>query len=122
MTSRAALLFTSLLFSILLSFIMYTPWTILKWLDGVFLVGLFLLMASAVMALIEGRFFEAFTHSTKNFFAKVNKKEQVIRESEQRSENLPAYARSFPARKNFFYIGLLLSLSSFIISAVLFYF
>lgn len=121
MTSRIALLITSLLFSILLSFILYTPWTFLKLLDAVFLVGLFLLMAAAIMALIEGRFFEAFIQSTKNFFAKVNKKEQIIRESEQRSEFLPSYARSFPARKNFFYIGLALSIGSLIFSSALYY-
>ena len=121
MTSRAALLLISLFFSVLLSFALYTPWTFLKWLDAVFLVGLFLLMASAIMALIEGRFFDAFAHSTKNFFAKVNKKEQLIRESEQRKENLPGYARSFPARKTFFFAGLVLSFSSLILSALLYY-
>lgn len=121
MTSRIALFITSLLFSILLSFILYTPWTILKWLDAVFLVGLFLVMAAAIMALIEGRFFEAFFHSTKNFFAKVNKKEQLIRESELRSGNLSSYTRSFPARKSFFFIGLILSIGSLVLSAALYY-
>jgi hypothetical protein len=121
MTSRAVLLIISLFFSILLSFALYTPWTFLKWLDAVFLVGLFLLVISAVMALIEGRFFEAFVHSTKNFFAKVNKKEQLIRESEQRHGNQPGYVRSFPARKTFFYTGLALSFGSLILSALLYY-
>lgn len=121
MTSRAGILLISLFFSILLSFLMDSPWTVLKWLDAVFLIGLFLLMASAVMALIEGRFFDAFVHSTKNFFAKVNKKEQLIRESERRQENLHGYARSFPIRKSLFFAGLLMSLFGFILSAALYY-
>lgn len=121
MTSKPALISISLLLSILLAFILYTPLTLLKWLDAVFLIGLFLLMCSAVMGLIEGRFFEAFIHSTRNFFSKINKKEQIIRESEQRFETVYSFDRSFPARKNFLFVGLLLSLGGFIFSAALFY-
>lgn len=122
MTSKLILSFISISSSIILSFMLYTPWSFLKWLDSVFLVGLFLLMAAAIMSLIEGKFFEAFIHSTKNFFAKVNKKEQLIRESEKRSFENPSYEKVFPSRKNFFYIGLLLSAGSLLLSVALYYF
>lgn len=122
MTSKRILLATSLFSSIILSFILYTPWSFLKWLDAVFLVALFLLMAAAVMSLIEGKFFEAFIHSTKNFFAKVNKKEQLIRESEKRSFENPSFDKVYPARKNVFIIGMLLGIGSLLLSAVFYYY
>lgn len=122
MTSKPILLSASLFSSIILSFMLYTPWSIIKWLDALFLVGLGLLMAAAVMSLIEGKFFEAFIHSAKNFFAKVNKKEQMIRESEKRSFENPSFDKVFLARKNFFLIGMLLCAGSLLLSAALYYF
>lgn len=122
MTSKLILLSASVFSSIILSFMLYTPWSFLKWLDAIFLVGLVLLMAAAVMSLIEGKFFEAFIHSTKNFFAKVNKKEQLIRESEKRSFENPSYDKVFPARKNFFIIGMLLSAGSLLLSTAFYYY
>lgn len=121
MTSKLLLFSISIFSSIILSFMLYTPWSFLKWLDAIFLVGLLLLMAAAVMSLIEGRFFEAFIHSTKNFFAKVNKKEQLIRESEKRSFENPSFEKVFPARKNFFTIGMLLSAGSLLLSTAFYY-
>ncbi|HSP21691.1 MAG TPA: DUF3899 domain-containing protein [Planococcus sp. (in: firmicutes)] len=121
MTSKLLLFSISIFSSTILSFILYTPWSFLRWLDAVFLVALLLLMAAAIMSLIEGKFFEAFIHSTKNFFAKVNKKEQLIRESEKRSFENPSFNKVFPARKNFFIIGMLLSAGSLLLSTAFYY-
>lgn len=122
MTFKSTLFTLSLLASFILSFLPESAWSLIQWLDSAFLVGLFLLMIASAMLLIEGKFFSAFIQSTKNFFAKINKREQVIRESEKRPAEQVAYAKNFPSRKAFFQIGLLFFLLSLALSSALYFF
>jgi len=121
MTFKSTLFTLSLLASFILSFLPESAWSLVQWLDSAFLVGLFLLMIASAMLLIEGKFFYAFIQSTKNFFAKINKREQVIRESEKRATEPAAYAKNFPSRKAFFQIGLLFFLLSLTLSSALYF-
>ncbi|MGH2319136.1 DUF3899 domain-containing protein [uncultured Planococcus sp.] len=107
--------------SLVLPFFLYRQWTILTWFDALFLVGLLLVMIYFIMVLIEGQFFTAFLKSTRNFFAKVNKKDQLIRESEKRSFESADYRKEFPNRTSFLQIGLLFCLSSLLVSSALYY-
>ena len=122
MTFKFTLFALSLFGSFLLSFLLNGGWSFIHWLDAVFLIGLLLLMAGSVMLLIEGRFFIAFIQSTKNFFAKINKSEQLIRESEKRHADPVDYVKHFPSRKAFFQIGLLFSLASLVLSSAIYFF
>ncbi|WP_367281328.1 DUF3899 domain-containing protein [Planococcus shenhongbingii] len=122
MTFKLLLIFLSLLSSLLISFLFDSSWNFLKWLDAAFLVGLLLLMISSAMILIEGRFFVAFIQSTKNFFAKINKQEQLIRESEKRSAQPVIYVKRFPSRKAFFQVGMLFSIASLLVSSAIYFF
>ena len=107
--------------SLVLPFFLYTEWTIVTWFDALFLIGLLLIMIYFVMVLIEGQFFTAFLKSTRNFFAKVNKKDQLIRESEKRSFESVDYRKEFPNRTSFLQIGLVFCLSSLLVSSALYY-
>jgi len=122
MTFKSALPLLALLASFLLSILLGSSWSFAKWLDAAFLIGLLLLMIASVMVLIEGKFFDAFIHSTKNFFAKINKREQLIRESEKRTTEPAGYAKNFPSRKSFFQIGLLFCLVSLLLSSAIYFF
>lgn len=119
MNFKGFLFLASLGSSLVLPFFLYRQWTIMTWFDALFLVGLFLIMVYFVMVLIEGQFFTAFVKSTRNFFAKVNKKDQLIRESEKRSFESADYRKEFPNRTSFLQIGLVFCLSSLLVSFAL---
>ncbi|WP_223642528.1 DUF3899 domain-containing protein [Planococcus sp. 4-30] len=121
MNFKGFLFLVSLGSSLVLPFFLYRQWTILTWFDALFLVGLLLVMIYFIMVLIEGQFFTAFFKSTRNFFAKVNKKDQLIRESEKRSFESADYRKEFPNRISFLQIGLLFCLSSLLVSIALYY-
>ena len=121
MNFKSILCLISLGSSLILPFFLYKQWTLATWFDALFLVGLLLTMVYFVMVLIEGQFFTAFLKSTQNFFAKVNKKDQLIRESEKRSFESVDYRKEFPNRKSFLQIGLLFSIASLVISSALYY-
>ncbi|MDJ0331362.1 DUF3899 domain-containing protein [Planococcus sp. S3-L1] len=116
MNFKAILLLTSLSISMLLSFFLYKSWSLINWANALFLVGLLLIMIYSMMILIEGQFFTAFLTSTRNFFAKINKKDQVIQESEKRSLIPVTYRREFPNRKSFLQIGLFFCIGSLLVS------
>ena len=107
--------------SLVLPFFLYRQWTIATWFDALFLVGLLLIMIYSIMVLIEGQFFTAFLKSTRNFFAKVNKKDQLIRESEKRPFDPVDYRKEFPNRSSFLQLGLIFSIGSLVISSALYY-
>lgn len=112
----------SLIASLLMSFFHNPSFTILTWLDSLFLVGLILLLTSSILSLIEGRFFTAFISSFRHFYATISKKEEVIRESENRVNGPISYQRKFPTKLAFFKIGILLCLVSLVASTLLYYF
>jgi hypothetical protein len=117
------ILFTiSLIVSLSLPFLLHHSWSFSKWLDSVFLVGLFMLIIFAIMVLIEAQFFNAFIKSFKHFLGRINKKEQLIRESEKRSNNQVIYQKSFPSRKSFLKVGLLFCIVSLLASSAIYYF
>jgi membrane-bound ClpP family serine protease len=123
MKFRNILIITSILASYFLSFLLYKSSSISKWLDALFLVGLLLLIISAIMTLIEAQFFIAFIKSFKHFFSRVNKKEQVIREIEKRQNyTTVVYQKKFPSRKLFFVIGILFCFASLLVSSIIYYF
>lgn len=121
MKFRNRLIFTSIFASYFMSVLLYPSWNISKWLDALFLVGLLLLVISAIMILIEAEFFIAFIKSFKNFFGRINKKEQLIRESEKR-DTMVVYRKNFPSRKLFFQIGILFCTASLLVSSIIYYF
>jgi hypothetical protein len=122
MKFRNILITTSLVVSLSLPFLLHQSWSFSKWMDSLFLVGLLLLIIYAIMVLIEAEFFTAFIKSFKHFYGRINKKEQLIRESEKRSDDSVMYRKSFPSRKSFFEIGLLLCTVSLLASSALYYF
>jgi hypothetical protein len=122
MTFKSTLLLLGLLSSFIFSFLLDNGWSFTSWLDAAFLIGLLLLMISSAMTLIEGQFFVAFIQSAKNFFAKTNKREQLIRESERRTTQPASYSKTFPSRKSFFHIGLLFCLVSLLLSSAIYFF
>ena len=121
MNFRNILITISLVVSLSLSFLLHPSWSLSKWLDSLFLVGLLLLVIYAIIVLIEAEFFSAFIKSFKHFYSRINKKEQLIRESEKRSTDTVNYEKSFPYKKSFFEIGLLFSTVGFLASAVIYY-
>lgn len=121
MNFKRILFLISLGSSLALPFFLYRQWSIAKWFDALFLVGLLLLMVYFIMVLIEGQFFTAFLKSSRNFFAKVNKEDQLIRESEKRSLDRVDYRKEFPNRNSFLQVGLLFSIGSLVISSALYY-
>lgn len=122
MKFRNILFTTSLIVSLSLSFLLHQSWSFSKWLDSLFLIGLLLLIIYAIMVLIEAEFFNAFIKSFKHFLVRINKKEQLIRESEKRSNNTIIYRKYFPSRKSFFEIGLLFCTVSLLASSAIYYF
>ena len=122
MKFRNILFTTSLIVSLSLSFLLHQSWSLSKWLDSLFLIGLLLLIIYAIMVLIEAEFFNAFIKSFKHFLGRINKKEQLIRESEKRSNNTIIYRKYFPSRKSFFEIGLLFCSVSLLASSAIYYF
>ncbi len=122
MKFRNRLIATSLLATLALSFLLHKSWSLTKWLDSIFLVGLLLLVIYALMILIEAEFFNAFIKSFKHFYGRINKKEQLIRESERRSHDTVSFRKSFPSRKSFFEIGLLFCIVSLLASTAIYYF
>lgn len=122
MTNKYLILLGSLLASLALPFLLNGPWNLLKWLDAVFLVGLLLIMAALAMILIEGEFFNAFIKSFKNFFSRIDRKEQHIRESERRTADSVGYQKKFPIRKDVLFIGIFFCLSSLMLSSAIYYF
>ncbi len=121
MNFKGILFLISLGSSLVLPFFLYRHWSIATWFDALFLVGLLLIMVYSVMILIEGQFFSAFLKSTRNFFAKTNKKDQLIRESEKRSVESVEYQHQFPNQKSFLQIGLIFCIGSLLISSALYY-
>ncbi len=121
MNFRVSLLLISLSASLLLSFFLHKSWSFATWFDALFLVGLLLIIAYSTMLLIEGQFFNAFLKSTRNFFAKTNKKDQLIQESEKRLLIPIAYRREFPNRTSFLQIGLSFCVGSLLISFALYF-
>lgn len=121
MNFKRILFFISFVISLVLPFFLHSLWTLAKWIDALFLIGLLLLMIYSVMLLIEGQFFTAFFKSTRNFFAKVNKKDQLIQESEKRTTYSVDYHREFPNRNAFLKIGLLFSIGSLVVSVTYFF-
>lgn len=122
MKFRIVLFFTSLIASFFLTYLIYQTLSIYKWLDTLFLVGLLLLVISAILLLIEGQFFNAFINSSKYFFSRVNRREQVIRESELRPDLTVGYQKKYPSRRFFFEIGILFCAVSFVVSTIIYYF
>jgi small-conductance mechanosensitive channel len=122
MTRKLIILLGSLLASFAFSFLLHGSLTLANWLDAVFLVGLLLIMAAAVLVLIEAEFFNAFIKSFKNFFSRVNSKEKYIRESERRTAEAAGYRKEFPIRKELLFIGIFLCLASLILSSAFYYF
>ena len=122
MNFRNILITISLVVSLSLSFLLRPSWSLSKWLDSLFLVGLLLLVIYAIIVLIEAAFFSGFIKSFKHFYGRINKKEQLIRESEKRSTDTVNYKKRFPYKKSFFEIGLLFSIVGFLASAVIYYF
>ena len=121
MNFKNSVCFVSLGSSLVLPFFLYRQWTVATWFDALFLVGLLLIIIYSVMVLIEGQFFTAFLKSTRNFFAKVNKKDQLIRESEKRSFDRVDYRKEFPNRSSFLQLGLIFSISSLVLSSAFYY-
>ncbi|WP_038702084.1 DUF3899 domain-containing protein [Planococcus sp. PAMC 21323] len=121
MNFKLILFFVSLSISFVLPFLLYEQWTLATWFDALFLIGLLLMMIYSGMILIEGEFFSAFLKSTRNFFAKTNKKDQLIRESEKRSLESVSFRREFPHRSAFLQIGLLFSIGSLLVSSAIYF-
>ncbi len=122
MNFRNILITISLVVSLSLSFLLHPSWTLSKWLDSLFLVGLLLLVIYAIMILMEAEFFTAFIKSFKHFYGRINKKEQIIRESEQRSNDVVSYQKSFPNKKSFFEIGVIFCTVGLLVSTAVYYF
>ena len=113
---------TSLLLSLVTPFFFYQSWSLLYWLDSLFLIGLVLLMIGGGMQIIEGQFFTAFIRSSKHFFKTISKKEQVIQEVEgKKEEKTLGYRKSFPSAKIYWFVGLSFCLISFLFSALTVY-
>jgi len=122
-TCALPILFTiSLVVSLSLSFLLHQSWSLSKWLDSLFLVGLLLLVIYAIMVLMEVEFFTAFFKSFKHFYSRINKKEQHIRDSEKRSTDIVSYQKSFPNKKSFVEIGLLFCTVGLLVSTAFYYF
>ena len=121
MKFKQLLFFISFIFSLILPFFLYKLWTFAKWFDALFLVGLLLVVIYCSMLLIEGQFFTAFFKSMRNFFAKVNKKDALIRESEKRSVYSVDYYRKFPKRKDYLHVGLVFCVGGFVVSVAYFF-
>ena len=122
MNLRNILITISLVVSLSLSFLLHQSWSLIKWLDSLFLIGLLLLVIYAIMVLMEAEFFTAFIKSFKHFYSRINKKEQHIRESEKRSTDIVSYQKSFPNKKSFFEIGLLFCTVGLLVSTAFYYF
>ncbi|WP_019414090.1 DUF3899 domain-containing protein [Paenisporosarcina sp. TG20] len=122
MKFRIVLFFTSIITSFFITYLIHQTLSLYKWIDSLFLVGLLLIVTSAILLLIEGQFFTAFIKSCKHFFSRVNRKEQVIRESEMRSNHTASYQNKFPSRRFFFEIGILFCVVSFVVSTTVYYF
>lgn len=74
------------------------------------------------MVLMEAEFFTAFIKSFKHFYGRINKKEQLIRDSEKRSTDIVSYQKSFPSKKSFVEIGPLFCLVGLLLSTAFYYF
>jgi hypothetical protein len=74
------------------------------------------------MVLMEIEFFTAFIKSFKHFYSRINKKEQIIQESEKRSTDIVIYKKNFPNKKSFFEIGLLFCTVGLLVSTAFYYF
>ena len=122
MNFRNILITISLVVSLSHSFLLQPSWSLSKWLDSLFLVGLLLLVIYAIMLLMEAEFFTAFIKSFKHFYGRINKKEQIIRESEQRSNDVVSYQKSFPNKKSFFEIGIIFCTVGLLVSTAVYYF
>ena len=73
MNFRNILITISLVVSLSLSFLLHPSWSLSKWLDSLFLVGLLLLVIYAIIVLIEAEFSSAFIKSFKHFYSRINK-------------------------------------------------
>ena len=122
MNFRNILITISLVVSLSHSFLLQPSWSLSKWLDSLFLVGLLLLVIYAIMFLMEAEFFTAFIKSFKHFYGRINKKEQIIQESEQRSNDVVSYQKSFPNKKSFFEIGVIFCTVGLLVSTAVYYF
>ena len=122
MKFRELLFITSFSVSLFVPSLLHRLWSIGEWMDSLFLIGLLLLIIFSIMILIEADFFTAFIKSFKHFFARVNKKEEVLREIEKRTSNEIVFRKNFPSRKSFFEIGIFYCAISLLISTVIYYF
>ncbi|HWO75936.1 MAG TPA: DUF3899 domain-containing protein [Bacillus sp. (in: firmicutes)] len=123
MKKNISIIGTSLLLSVIIPFFYDQGWSVLYWMDSVFLIGLFLLMIGGVLLLIEGQFFTAFIRSTKHFFKTISKKEQIIQEIEgKKEERTRGYRKSFPSAKIYWFVGLSFCLISLLFSTYIVYF
>jgi len=122
MKTRKLLYPASLLGSFILTLLLHHSISLTEWMDSLFLIGLMLLVICAILILIEVDFFGAFIKSFRHFFSRINKKEQVIRESEKRSTDSVVYRKSFPSRKIFLESGMLFCAISLTVSTFIYYF
>lgn len=122
MKFKMTLLGISVFSSLLLSLLLHPSWNIDTWIDSVFLVGLFLLVISAIMLVIEGAFFVAFIKSFNYFYVRVSKKEQLIRESDKCSNQTVTFQKNFPSKTFYFKVGVLFCTISLIASLSMIHF
>jgi hypothetical protein len=106
--------------SLILPMVSDQGWSMSLWIDTFFLCSLLLLIVGGTFIVIEGGFFNAFTHSFKRFFTVISKKEQVLREVEGRREWIP-YKRSYRFTYPVLIAGMILFLCSLLISIIYFY-
>ncbi|GAA0316303.1 hypothetical protein GCM10008967_03600 [Bacillus carboniphilus] len=122
MQNRILIPVGALILTIVFTWLFYQEWSFFRWMDSLFLTGLSLLVVGFMMILIEGQFFSAFIRSTKHFFASISKKEQVIREVEEKKESAPGYRKHFPSSKIYLSTGVTFCVISLLISVIYVYF
>jgi hypothetical protein len=77
----------------------YQSYSLLYWVNFLFLVGLLLVIIGCLMFVTAGDFFASFIHSCRVFFSRISKTEQVIEEIERKKNPINASFR----RKNLSY-------------------
>ncbi|MBE1553284.1 DUF3899 domain-containing protein [Sporosarcina limicola] len=114
-----SLILLAIIFTVSVSILLlFFSESIIYFFDGIFYIGLILLIIGSVLMLIQAEFFNAFVKSSKYFFSAVSKKEQVIRDVESRKINTTSYKRQFSITNYFLLLGLLYCVISLIGSIV----
>ncbi|MCM3239271.1 DUF3899 domain-containing protein [Heyndrickxia oleronia] len=117
------LLFNS--FSFVLSLIIvlssYQSWDFLGWINILFYIGIVILLIGCVLIIIRGNFFSAFIYSCKRFFLSINKKEQIIQETEGRQVEPPSVNRQVPSPKPWIINGFSFCILSLLLSLLMVY-